>query len=184
MLQHCTRRLATGAGMMRLFPSCCTVASSPAITVGSFFRCSITAAPRSCTVAFFSTSSRLFSSVTSSTRVRPPDVFDLPPPANPKSQEEFEALRLKGYDGHRYDMMASYQLGQIFFDGINPTAATTSATSSATSSFASDSGASFSQVPWSLPRNYSQSLLWFTNAAFEGHGEKVAILNQQVLKCN
>ena len=104
--------------------------------------------------------------------------FEVPPPARPASETEFEALKLKGFDGSSYDMLACYQLGQLFFDGIAApknaaTTSTASADASADAATAADAPSFESAAaPWSLPKNHSQSLLWFTNAAFEGHGER------------
>jgi len=105
---------------------------------------------------------------------RDPTRFDLPPPARPTSEAEFEALKLKGYDGNVYDRMACYQLGQLFFDGVtapkSATAKPAAADAAAATADSSADAAEFVTGPWSLPKNYTQSLLWFTNAAFEGHG--------------
>lgn len=76
--------------------------------------------------------------------------------------------------------MACYQLGQLFFDGVPApksadakpaVAAAAAAPASVTADSSADVAAEFVSGPWSLPKNYTQSLLWFTNAAFEGHGQ-------------
>lgn len=105
---------------------------------------------------------------------RDPTRFDLPPPARPTTEAEFEALKLKGYDGNVYDRMACYQLGQLFFDGVpapkSAVAKLAAADAAVATADSSADAAEFVTGPWSLPKNYTQSLLWFTNAAFEGHG--------------
>lgn len=82
----------------------------------------------------------------------------------------------------QYDPLACYQLGQLFFEGVTEEAAAKSAAewrneengNAATDAASTDTAAAAAvaapaHVPWSLPKNHTQSLLWYTNAAFEGH---------------
>lgn len=105
--------------------------------------------------------------------------FVVPPAVIPSSHAELEELKTLAYDGEMYDPLACYQLGQLFFEGVTAEAAAKSAAegsaerneAAATPAAAAstDASATPAPVPWSLPKNHTQSLLWYTNAAFEGH---------------
>lgn len=107
--------------------------------------------------------------------------FVVPPPVIPSSHAELEELKTLAYDGELYDPLACYQLGQLFFEGVTAEAAAKSAAegsadgaastpaAAASTETAAAGAAASASVPWSLPKNHTQSLLWYTNAAFEGH---------------